>query len=368
MSRRITRTYGKKQRGGSGRSTAPTTAKKKGKKDQDFDIWLEENDPDFVPPSAPGLEPEHSSVESIDPDDEDEDAEFGPTSPREMSPALPAKRTRSKRLAKRSDDDKGKEEADDASPDLVEIGSNWRPKRQRRRRPFRQVRPLSEIFGDEDDDDDDGVVLVPQRQDDEGYVLSPASEEEEDAAYEVPQPDEPRTEVVTLDEATRIATVNIALLNALVGAGTYLSNRGGEWADRRLHEVDSYIESTLNALHDCPVPITQAAPVERVVPPTIPFADGTEMRFTNVAQSLGINWRDVPEEEKRKVYARASNLHHDHYGCYPVERLMYTGTGLGPVNYYNEITYRPTMLRALQEFKRLQKAREATAAELHPAK
>jgi|WetSurMetagenome_2_1015567.scaffolds.fasta_scaffold01568_13 hypothetical protein len=363
MSRRITRTYAKKHRG----PAAIASSKKKGKKDQDFDIWLEENDPDFVPPDAPGLEPEHSSVESIDPDDddddEDEDAEFGPTSPRKVH----AKRTRSKRLAKRGDDGKGKEEADDASPDLVELGSDWRPKRQRRRRPFHSVGPLPEIFGDEDEDDDDGVVLVPQRQDDEGYILSPASDDD-DAIYEAPQADEPRTEVVTLDEATRIATVNIALLNALVGAGTYLSKKAEGWAEQRMRQIDSHIEATLNALHDCPLPITQAAPVERVVPPTIPFADGTEMRFTNVAQSLGINWRDVPEEEKRKVYARASNLHHDHYGCYPVERLMYTGTGLGPVNYYNEITYRPTMLRALQEFKRQQHAEAAIAAGLHPAK
>lgn len=358
MSRRATRTYGRKNKkrgGGGGRGSTAPAAKKKNKKNSeiDFDIWLEEEDPDFAPPE---LEPEHDSVESIDPDDDENDDVKLSVSHRPLSPP-PAKRTPSKRLAHLSDpydgDDKGKEEADAASPEL----SGGRPKRQRKRRARRASNSFAFAFDDEGDDDDDD-----DHQD--GLILSPASDDDGggDDVYEAAQPDEPRTEVVTLDEITQAATVNVAYLNALVGVATYLRGIGAQWPEQLIHQVESDMQSTIHALRDCPLPITQAAPIEHAVPPTIPAADGTEVRFTNVAQSLGIVWRDVPEEQKLALYDRAVQLHYDHFGCYPKKVLMHTNTGRRGVYLYTEATFRPTMLRALHEFKRRQEQVKAAAA------
>jgi hypothetical protein len=83
--------------------------------------------------------------------------------------------------------------------------------------------------------------------------------------------------------------------------------------------------------------------------PEIPAADGTEVRFTDVARDLGIQWSTVPDATKRRVYERAAQFHKDVYGVWPKRVSMWTSSGMRPVYYYNKDTYRETMQRALEE-------------------
>ena len=295
------------RRGGKGTNTkAGLVLRKKGRRPAKYqDPEDDDEDFEYEPKS---LEPEHSSVEPIDDDDDFE--------PEEPVMVVVPPRPRSKRSPP---SDKGKEEADD----------NRHTTRSKRHR-YRSPPP-----------------------DDEDAILVEASDDDHDAEDDLQQ-DEPRTETVTLDQLARAATTNIAYLNALVGVATYyetqLPSRPG--LRNNVLQVLEDMEDTLRALRDCPMPITQVAPIEHAVPPTIPYADGSELRFTNVAQSLGISWRDVPEAKKKKVYARAVELHRETYGCVPVRKLMHTSAGIRGVYYYNESNYRPTMLKALVEFKK----------------
>jgi hypothetical protein len=97
-------------------------------------------------------------------------------------------------------------------------------------------------------------------------------------------------------------------------------------------------------------PVRSAAPTLHLAPPDIPAADGTEVRFTTIANSMGIHWKDVPEEEKRSVYIRAADLHELTYGRRPPRVMMHTNEGFKPTFYYNDSTYRETMVRALEEY------------------
>lgn len=281
-------------------TSGPARRRKKGQTDEHDD------DDHFEPAQLP------VESDSVEPVDEDED--FVP-----YLSTPPIVRT----YAKRTTSDKGKEEADKNDEQATQ---------QRQSKRLRR-RSQSESF-----------LVHPEEIED---ILVEGSEEDDG-----PQQDEPRTETVTVDQIAQTATVNIAYLNALVGAAAYFQKSGRPNVERSIREVEADIESTLHALRDCPLPITQAGPIEHAVPPTIPMADGTEVRFTNVAQSLGIIWRDVPEEKKQVVYNRALDLHHEVFGCAPIRKLMYTSAGRRGVHYYNESTYRPTMFKALLEFKK----------------
>ena len=93
-----------------------------------------------------------------------------------------------------------------------------------------------------------------------------------------------------------------------------------------------------------------AAPTRHLAPPDIPAADGTEVRFTTVANSMGIHWRDVPEVDKIRVYQRTAELHEEVFGVRPPKVMMHTNEGFKPTSYYNNDTYRQTMVRALEEY------------------
>ena len=293
------------RRGGGGRRGSASAANAKKKKTSE----LEESDPDF-------LGEEHSSVEPVEDDFDDED--------------VPTKKV----------PPKDKEEADEPPAPV-------RSKRLRRRTPRGPF--ISHGHLEEEGDDDDEVLVS-------------ASDPEDDDQDEAPQQDEPRIEVVTADEIAAYSTVNIAYVNALVNVATYYRSTRSPDKEDALEQVESDLEHALAALRDFGVPIRQAAPIEHRVPPTIPEADGSEMRFTNAAQELGIVWRDVPQDKKKKVYRRALELHREVYGCVPIQVIMYTSKGRQPVYYYTERSYRPTMRRALIEFREQErKLREATA-------
>ena len=234
---------------------------------------------------------------------------------------------------------KGKEEADGDYQEKPK--GKTRSKRLRRRTSLGPFVPYD--LEEEDDDDDE--------------VLAAASEEgdyQEEKVLERPQADEPHIEMVTVEHAARVAEVNTGYLLALLKTAKYYRSLGQVKTEQRLRLVEQDIVDALLALRSFGMPLTQAEPIEHAVPPTVPEADGSELRFTHVAQSLGISWRDVPEEEKEKVYERAVELHRKEYGCAPKRVLMHTNRGKQPVYYYNEHTYRPTMLLALTEYLRRQ--------------
>ena len=298
------------QRGRRGKRFPASAAKKKKKKT----TVPEEGDPDF-------LGEEHSSVEPVD---EDEDGDFDPDAATKKVPP------------------KEKEEADDA-PALV------RSKRLRRRTS--QGPYVSHGHLEEEGLDDDEVLV------------SASDQEDDDDEDEGPQQqDEPRAETVTADEIAAYSTVNIAYVNALVNVATYYRSVASPAKDDVLCQVEDDLEHALAALRDFGVPIRQAGPIEHMVPPTVPEADGSEVRFTNAAQELGIVWRDVPEDKKKQVYRRALELHREVYGCVPIQVIMHTNKGRQPVYYYTEKSYRPTMRKALLEF-RAQRRKELAEAD-----
>jgi len=240
---------------------------------------------------------------------------------------------------------KDKEEASSAEPS--------RPKRLRRRVSKGPFISLDQL--------DEDKVLAEASDDDDNLW---GSYEEEEEREDRPQQDEPHVELVTAEQIAHAAATNIAYLDVLVKVATYYRSLRSLAYDRNVDEVDKDIRETLSAIRDYGMPITQAEPIEHAVAPSIPMADGSEIRFTQVAQELGILWRDVPEEKKKQVYERAADLHREVFGCVPKPVKMHTSTGFRPVNYYNERTHRPTMRRALLEFldRERQEARAAARA------
>jgi len=158
----------------------------------------------------------------------------------------------------------------------------------------------------------------------------------------------PLTEISEIGEIETAVKINSVYLETLIKAAQYM--RGNPMSIPQLAEIDQSIIDTLKTLGTM-CPVTQTKPVVRAVPPTIPQADGTEVRFTAVAFDKGIRWSLVPDDAKKIVYDRAANLHKEIYGSWPKKVNMWTYAGFKPVSYYNSDTYRPTMARALDEYK-----------------
>ncbi len=206
------------------------------------------------------LEPEHASVEQVEEDDD-----YSPSSRRRhrhRQPARPLK-TYSRR-------DSGNQEAE------------VKARRLGRRAPV-------QAEGDGGDDDEEyhpnAVDEAVERIDDHQLL------EEEDQGRV-------RTEMVTVQQIGEAMEVNIKYLNALAGTASYYRNRGGD--DAYVRSIEADMKHTLDVMKGL-LPVTQASPIERAVPPTIAVADGSEMRFTNVAATLGIKWSHVSKEDKEKV-------------------------------------------------------------------
>lgn len=214
-------------------------------------------------------------------------------------------------------------------------------------------------------DDLDEAAWTPTKRPRRGLRMQPSAkvnqvEDEEDGEEDNsllgraddPDAHPPRLETTSLEQASLAFSMNAAYLSELRDQATYYRGVGGRPADDALlQRVERAMEDTLNAMQDWPMPVRQAGPVIHMVPPTIPEADGSEKRFTNVAASIGIKWSAISSEDKQRVYERALDLHVEHYGVRPSKVKMWTSDGFQPVYYYNEATYAKTMLQALQEYK-----------------
>ena len=266
------------------------------------------------------LSPEHDSVEPVR--DADEDAAAADDYMGRDSNVDKTDRRRAKKKPLRP-----RLQIDDDEGDYV----------QGRKRP-----KASRLNYDADDDDDDDADDQGDREEEE---------EEQDDSDDVPDPELPLVETVSLDEVNTALDMNIKHLNALRDLAMYY--RGPAHAPRDyapLLRVEKAMLDTVDAMQDWMLPVRQAGPIEHSVPPSIPEADGSEKRFTEVAGGLGIHWSAVSAEDKARVYERALELHVQHYGCRPRKVRMWTNDGLQPVYYYSEVTYRKTMLQALIEY------------------
>lgn len=195
---------------------------------------------------------------------------------------------------------------------------------------------VSSEFSDYDDnDDDDDEVMIPP-------------------------PSAPRFEsrAIPLDRVELAVRINMDLVSQLRDLNEHLL-RNPIYANHHGHNAKAMdiagqnlarISDLLKAVDDW-VPITVPGDQPRPIPPQLPEADGSEMRFTNVAASLGIAWNMVPTAEKMAVYERAAQLHLQHYGVRPSKVLMWTSEGYKPTAYYNKDSYERTMKRALEEYK-----------------
>ena len=254
--------------------------------------WKEEDD-EYVVGS---LEPEHNSVEDVDEDDDDYQAE-----------------------------------------ELVDAEELARQRRRSERR-----RPRSEVV------DADEHLIGPQRK--QLTVSVDPQDEDDNDDDDAPEGGRPRTEEATLEDIQRALTINSAYLQTLRDQAAYYRSRNIA-DDPDLKRVERAMNYTEGVLSDWMLPVTQAAPVEHTVPATLPDADGSEKRFTEVAAALGIKWSLVNETDKSQVYSRAVDLHVELYGARPRKVRMHTNEGYQPVYYYNAATYRNTMRRALLEYK-----------------
>jgi hypothetical protein len=158
-----------------------------------------------------------------------------------------------------------------------------------------------------------------------------------------------RTEQATLDDVEKALRINNALLATYREQAAYYRSRNLV-DDPDLKRVEQAMSHTLTILTDWGLPVRQVGPVEHAIPPHIPMADGSEMRFTNVANSMGIKWSLVSEDDKFAVYERAADLHAQIYGARPIQVNMWTSDGYRPVAYYDAAHYKPTMVRALREY------------------
>jgi len=257
-----------------------------------------------------------------------------------MSSSPGRRRGRSRRRAA-----KDKQEADDvfspehASVERVEDGDadyveehDGNTKRVRRSKRVRrgaraddQVKDDEEV-GDEEEDDDDSLLGRPD-------------------------PAVAHVETVSLEQASLALSMAAAGLSELRDQAVYYRGVGGRVPnDPLLLRVEKAMENTLYTMEGWLEHATQAGPVEHHVAPSIPEADGSEKRFTNVAATLGIHWSHVHPDAKKTIYERALQLYVEHYGTRPRQVNMWTSEGFKPVYYYSEDRYRNTMLQALEEY------------------
>lgn len=201
----------------------------------------------------------------------------------------------------------------------------------------RKRRPRRRRVDDDDDDDE--------------YLVNDDEEKDDDDNEEQRVVSRRRVETSTLDDIGKAVDTNAAYFRVLLEAGTYIRGHQHEFKDpaQKLTHINDQIMSTLRAMEDL-MPVTQTAPIEHPVPPTLPEADGTEIRFTNVANEKGIIWSRVDADTKQRIYERAAQLHKDEFGAWPKRVRMWTNSGYRPVYYYNKDTYPSTMGRALDEY------------------
>lgn len=201
----------------------------------------------------------------------------------------------------------------------------------------------------EQDIDNDEMESVYDMEEEEEEVLSPSIRNV--VAAPAKKSKSMETESVTLDEISKVVQINTMYLDKLIVARESLMRYPLQYGNGSIvTEIGKSIKHTLEVLSTwCPV--TQSKPVEKkTVPIDIPMADGTEVRFTNVARDIGISWSTVDPVTKQRIYDRACELHKELYGAIPRRVNMWTNAGFRPVYYYNKDTYKGTMVRALREY------------------
>jgi len=228
----------------------------------------------------------------------------------------------------------------------------------------KQKRPKKGIAKDKDEYDADEIDPIVQSDDDDDadvydYEMINDDDDDDDRRRRDIRHNKraTRTETMTISQIGRATEINIKYIDCLMRTGTYLRDRLNYVRDQdpklgeEIQRIDHALIDATRALGDL-CPVTQTGPTQKAVPPTVPEADGSEIRFTNVARDLGIYWSNVDQDMKNRIYDRACKLHKEHYGVWPKRVNMWTSAGFKPVYYYNKDTYENTMKAALLEYLR----------------
>jgi len=209
---------------------------------------------------------------------------------------------------------------------------------------------------EEDDDDDENKIFDIMEEDD---IDSSSSSVPAYLRRRPPPPRPYQVRQIPLDRVEVAVRINVGLMDSLVRMNDHILRNNyhqnyhqiqkRDTASDIVHQNLDRIQALLKALDEW-VPITVPGDQPKAVPPTIPMADGSEVRFTNVASELGIQWSAVSQEDKQRLYERAAQLHQQHYGARPGKAKMWTSDGYKDVAYYNQRTYKNTVLTALKEY------------------
>ena len=212
---------------------------------------------------------------------------------------------------------------------------------------------------EEDDDDDENKIFDIMEEDDIDSSPSSSSSVPAYLRRRRPPPRPYQVRQIPLDRVEVAVRINVGLMDSLVRMNDHILRNNyhqnyhqiqkRDTASDIVHQNLDRIQALLKALDEW-VPITVPGDQPKAVPPTIPMADGSEVRFTNVASELGIQWSAVSQEDKQRLYERAAQLHQQHYGARPGKAKMWTSDGYKDVAYYNQRTYKNTVLVALKEY------------------
>lgn len=167
----------------------------------------------------------------------------------------------------------------------LQVGSDFDNLRRGRKK-----RSVSDKGKEEEEDDVEDYEDDDEDNNSHERLESISSSDDEDKVKPVAS-----KETVTQMQFCRTAKVNIAYLDVLLKEAAHLRGQPhSKHSMERLVQVDQRIEHVSRALEDWGLPILQATqPVDHPVAPTVPEADGSEKRFTNVARAMGLDWSKV---------------------------------------------------------------------------
>lgn len=208
---------------------------------------------------------------------------------------------------------------------------------------------LEDIFDDEEDDDE---PILLRRRSSSSASASAGQKRPRPVLDHVPVPPTAAPDQEWEEARSNAVRLNIAHVEMLIrlydhkkGIPSY-SAEDNNAKSAQLKEIQGQIDAVYEAIKAWGLPVQRKNdPVEE-----IREADGTEYRFTTVANMLGIKWSSVPDAHKRRVYERAADLHEQVFGSRPPRVKVWTKDGRSAVYYYSMATYGATMERALREY------------------
>ena len=170
--------------------------------------------------------------------------------------------------------------------------------------------------------------------------------DEDEQQQQQQEDDDVHTETARLGQVHQIVMINTAALKAQLELATYLRAHFTVARDADLRRAEEHALELSRSLHKW-TPMDRATAVEKTYT-VIEDADGTEVRMSDCANELGINWSAVSNATRKAVAELSRDLHKEVYGAYPKKKRMPSGNGkMQAIYFYNRTTYVPTMKEAM---------------------